>query len=195
MGIKYDGMIKVKIQVVKELTNTDVSGVSSMTVGWGDQLLGGGLTRINIVDSTELARYTALYRYFSIQGVRMEYKPYGFNAGSTNIASEECLVGSNAVGNALNVTTIRLAVDFIARRANQNFNKYVGVAKARMKNTGALSGSVNTSGSRWSDVQSLDQYHEGLTEFIIQNLGLPADQPSGMMYVTYFVWFKTQRTG
>jgi len=36
MAIKYDGMIKVKLRATRELTNSDVSGVSTMQVFWGD---------------------------------------------------------------------------------------------------------------------------------------------------------------
>ncbi len=127
----------------------------------------------------------------------MEYKPYGFNAGSTNIASEELLVGSTLSGEAIDVTNVRLAVDFKCRRSNQKLNKYVGVAKARYKNGSAWSaGSTYPSGSgnqRWLDVINGSPYHPGTTFWFAQNLGLPEDQACGIMYVTYYVWFKTQR--
>jgi len=106
----------------------------------------------------------------------MEYKPYGFNQGALNIASEELLVGSSVTGDALNSTNIRLAVDFNCRRSNQKYNKYVGVAKSRFKNgssgTGAIgSGSGN---NRWQDVVAGSSYVPSRTFYSVQNLGLPA---------------------
>lgn len=127
-----------------------------------------------IRDSPEWIRYSELYRYFSVAGVRMEYKPYGFNAGATDIISEELLVGSSPTGLALTTTTIKLAVDFKVRRANQPMKKYVGTAKSRTRNTGttaALAGST----SRWLDVASLDAFHLGSTLISAQNLGLTLD--------------------
>lgn len=79
----------------------------------------------------------------------MRYKPYGFSAGSTNIASEELLVGSNVVGGVLNETNVRLAVDFKGSRANRPFNKYVGVAKSKMKSGGALQSGTPLTTAPW----------------------------------------------
>ncbi len=35
-GIKYDGMIKVKLQATKEINNTDGNGVATFAVSWGN---------------------------------------------------------------------------------------------------------------------------------------------------------------
>ncbi len=100
-------------------------------------------------------------------------------------------------GESLDYSNIRLAVDFNCRRSNQKLNKYVGVAKARWKNGSTLStGSTYPAGSgnqRWMDVTNGTAYFPGITFFFAQNLGLPVDQACGMMYVTYYIWFKTQR--
>lgn len=97
----------------------------------------------------------------------MDYKPYGFNSGNLNIATEELLVGSNSVGEALNETNVRLAVDFKVARANQRMTKYVGVAKSKRKQGGALGGGFQSSGARWMDVTSQDFYHAGNTKFFV----------------------------
>lgn len=123
----------------------------------------------------------------------MEYKPFGFNAGVLNVVSEELLIGSNAGGLAINATNIRLAVDFTVKRANQSITKYVGVAKSKRKQGGNAFAIGQGSGAQWMDVESTDFYHAGGTKFISQNLNLPAMQGQGMMYVTYYMWFKTQR--
>jgi len=69
-------------------------------------------------------------------------------------------VGSSPTGVALSTTTVKLAVDFKTRRATMSFNKYVGTAKARMRNIGS---SVLTfvANSRWLDVASGNQFYLG----------------------------------
>ncbi len=125
----------------------------------------------------------------------MEYKPYDFNMGTVNIISEELLVGSSIDGTALDTTSIRLAVDFHCQKASRNMKKYVGVAKSRRKSGSILVGGIGAgSGSqRWAMVNSGSAYSEGETFFSNQNQGLTAPDPSAIMYVTYYVWFKTQR--
>jgi len=59
--------------------------------------------------------------------MKIEYKPYGFSAGSTDIASEEALIGSSVTGLGLNTVTVRLAVDFTLKKANTSWSKYVSV--------------------------------------------------------------------
>ncbi len=148
---------------------------------------------MNIRDAPEWQRYSELYRYFCVAGVRMEYKPYGFNQGATDIVSEELIVGSSPTNVALTSTTIKLAVDYTTRRANVPYKKYVGTVKARMRNTGgtvAISGATN----RWLNVASLENYHNGFTQIISQHLGLAVGRAAGMIYVTYYIWFKGQRT-
>ncbi len=120
----------------------------------------------------------------------MEYKPYRFNAGATDIAAEEHLIGSSATGLTLNSTTVRLAVDFLVKNASQYCNKYVGVAKARMRNSGASSGGTEVGSARWTDTVTTSTYHNGLTYFNNQHLGLASGRAAGMMYVTYYMWFK-----
>ncbi len=191
---KYDGMIRLKLQATKELDNTDISGISNLVVEWGDQIAAPVTDVIRIRDCQEWVRFKNVYRFFRVQGVRMDYHPYGFSAGSTNIASEELLVGSNVVDGALTSGNIRLAVDFKAARANQRMVKYVGVAKSKKRSGGASEAGVPLSTALWHDVDSASNYHNGKTNFIVQNLGLPADQAAGVMYVTYYIWFKTQRT-
>jgi len=97
----------------------------------------------------------------------MEYKPYGFNQGATNIASEELLVGSNTYGQVLDSTTVRLAVDFKCRRSNQPLHKYVGVAKSRAKQGNLGVGQAFQQSQRWMDVTSLSPYHSGNTFFSV----------------------------
>lgn len=115
--------------------------------------------------------------------------------GTTNIVSEELIVGSSTDGAALTEVNLGLAVDFTARRANRNFNKYVGVQKSRFKNGSALTGAAESgSGNqRWLDVIAQNKYSQGITFYRAQNAGLSAPDPSGIMYVTYYVWFKQQR--
>lgn len=47
-GIKYDGMIKVKLQGVREMNNSDVTGTATFTVRWGHQLIGPVANEMNI---------------------------------------------------------------------------------------------------------------------------------------------------
>lgn len=115
--------------------------------------------------------------------------------GTSNIISEELLVGSDRDGGTIDSTKIRLAVDFHCQRANRNYNKYVGVAKDRIKNgslehdqAGAGSGSM-----RWLATDALNPYSHGHTYIQAQNVGLSAPDPSAIIYVTWYVWFKGQR--
>lgn len=125
----------------------------------------------------------------------MEYKPYSFNMGTVNIVSEELLVGSTVDGQALNTTSIRQAVDFHCQKASRNYRKYVGVAKSRFRNGSALVSAIGSGSgnARWLDIVSGSPYSEGKTFFVAQNDGITAPAPNGIMYVTYYVWFKTQR--
>lgn len=76
----------------------------------------------------------------------------------------------------MDVTAARLAVDFVCRRSNQKFSKYVGVAKSRLKNGALTTGGIgNGSGNqRWLDVVAGSVYVPSRTFFSTQNLGLPA---------------------
>jgi len=115
---RYDGMVRVKLQATKEIIVAGGSGGAAFTVSWGNQITPATAGTIVPQDCPELVRYGALYQQFSIAGVKMQFKPYKFNSGTTDIASEELLVGSSAVGLALNTTTVRLAVDFNVRNAS-----------------------------------------------------------------------------
>ncbi len=165
---KYDGMVRVKMQASKELTNTDINGNSSMTVDWGNQVDGTAGNVIRIQDCPEWARYMALYRMFRIQGVKMQYQPYGFNAGSTDVVSEERLAGSSQVGDPLSTATVRLAVDFSRGLANRTYNKYVGVAKSKLKTGGSTGGALTSSvTATWISVTSPQKYHAGKTTIFV----------------------------
>jgi len=74
-------------------------------------------------------------------------------------------------------------------------NKYIGVAKSRIKNGSATdaSGLAGTANQRWLDVVAGGVYVPSRTFFEIQNLGLVNGRASGIMYVTYYAWFKGQR--
>jgi len=134
-SIQYDGMIKVKLQATSELNDGGITGVSTKTINWGNQInLANELAHVNIQDCPEWGRYSQLYKMFCVQGVKVEYKPYSFSTGTFDVISEELLVGSSRDGDTINSTAIRLAVDFHCQRANRNYKKYVGVAKDRMKN-------------------------------------------------------------
>lgn len=63
---RYDGMVRIKMQAFKELNNTDVSGISSMLVDWGDQRNAPVADIIRLQDSIEWTRYKNLYRFFRI---------------------------------------------------------------------------------------------------------------------------------
>lgn len=117
---KYDGMVRVKMQASKEIIVRTLpgSGIANFLVSWGQQITAPGVDSMVIRDCAEWVRYKNLYRYFCVAGVRTEYKPYGFNAGSTDIISEELLVGSSPTGVAITTATIPLAVDFKVRRSN-----------------------------------------------------------------------------
>jgi len=56
---------------------------------------------IGILDCPEWVRYSNLYRYFRVQGVKMKWLPYKFATGTVNIIEEELLAGSSAVGDGL----------------------------------------------------------------------------------------------
>ncbi len=80
--IRYDGMIKVKLSATKEINNTDVNGSATFLVHWGNQIQAPTASQMTIQDTPEWTRYGNLFKYFCVQGVKMEYKPYGFNSGS-----------------------------------------------------------------------------------------------------------------
>lgn len=167
-----------------------------MKVRWGDQLTPTSVNTIVIQDCPEWDRYKNLYKFFSVQGVRMEYKPWDYNQGTGNIVQEELLVGSSIDGIDPNITNIRLAVDFHCQKASRNMKKYVGVAKARFRNGSAQVSTISagSGNQRWLDVISGRKYHHGVTLFTPQNVGIPQDGTSaGIMYVTFYLWFKTQR--
>ncbi len=135
---KYDGMVRVKIEVSKEMIVPAASAnIVEFNVTWGNQIAAPGTQNsIVIRDSPEWLRYQALYNYFRVQGVSMKYIPYGFQQGPAAVTSQELLVGSSVEGEALTQNTVKLAVDFHVQRASSNYHKYVGVAKSRMRNSG-----------------------------------------------------------
>lgn len=157
-GPKYDGMIKIKMQANKEIFPDDASGTGQFTIHWGDQTTVPALNSLRLLDTAEIVRYTQLYDYWCIQGCKIKYIPYTFGAGDKNISGEELLVGSSVGGNALNGTNIRLAVDFNVKRATSGHNKYIGVAKARMRNTGTAAGGALIGSSRWQNVVAVQPY-------------------------------------
>ncbi len=166
-GIHYDGMIKVKLQATREFTNSGVTGVSTMNVLWGDHLSAPATNQLTIQDCPEWDRYKELYQQFCVQGVKIAYKPYSFNMGTANIISEELLVGSAVNNDALNTTSMRLAVDFHCQKASRNFNKYVGVQKSRFKNGSTTTGAINSgSGNqRWLQTVAGSPYSVGHTYY------------------------------
>jgi len=119
----------------------------------------------------------------------MTWLPYRFATGTVNIIEEELLTGSSSVGDALTTTTVRLAVDFKVQQTSRHMKKYVGTAKARKNNSGGNQGS-----NLWSDVELADQYHNGQTFLFSQVNGNAATNPNGIVYATYYIWFKGQRT-
>lgn len=95
----------------------------------------------------------------------------------------------------MTITNMRLAVDFHCQKASRNYNKYVGVQKARFKN-GSTLGTNPGSGSgsqRWIATDAATAYSEAETLFVAQNVGIIAPAPAGIVYITYYVWFKQQR--
>ncbi len=67
-GIRYDGMIKVKYVVTKEmLVDTgDVQGKANFDVIWGAPTLATATNKVTIADSTEAERYFDLYQFYSV---------------------------------------------------------------------------------------------------------------------------------
>ena len=104
----------------------------------------------------------------------MQYKPYQFNMGTFNVINEELLIGSSRDGSGLNQDTVRLAVDFHCQRASRNFNKYVGVAKDRIKNGSVIDGNsaAGSGNSRWLSSDAGSSYSHGHTHFVAQNIGV-----------------------
>ncbi len=148
------------------MIDSTAAGISTQIINWGNQINGPNeISHLNVKDCPEWVRYSELYKMFCIQGLKIMYKPYQFNMGTANITSEELLVGSSRDGSTIDSTKIRLAVDFHCQRANRNYNKYIGVAKDRIKNgslehdqTGAGSGSM-----RWLACDALNPYSHGHT--------------------------------
>jgi len=68
-------------------------------------------------------------------------------------------------------------------------HKYVGVAKARKNNSGGQQAS-----NAWADVEVADMYHIGRTALFSQVNGNALTLPNGIVYCTYYIWFKGQRT-
>lgn len=76
-GIKYDGMIKVKLQATREMVDSTAAGISTQIINWGNQINGPNeISHANIKDSPEWVRYSELYKMFCVQGVKIMYKPY-----------------------------------------------------------------------------------------------------------------------
>lgn len=76
-GIKYDGMIKVKLQATREMIDSNISGISTQIINWGNQINGPNeISHANIKDCPEWVRYSELYKMFCVQGVKIMYKPY-----------------------------------------------------------------------------------------------------------------------
>ncbi len=72
---KYDGAVAIQMKVVKTFTQ-GASTVTGFGIIWGDQTAALGSTNwITLKDSVEWARYIALYRYFKVNYVKMEYHP------------------------------------------------------------------------------------------------------------------------
>lgn len=190
--INYDGMIKVKMQATRDFNNGDLNGVATMKVRWGNQLLAPSVNTLTIQDCPEWVRYRQLYKKFCIQGLKMEYKPWTYQMGATDVVSEELLVGSSVDGTDPNATNIRLAVDFTCKKASLRHNKYVGVAKSRFKNGSALTGGIGagSGNQRWLDTVAGSDYSQGRTLFVAQHVGVSAPESCAIMYATWFVWFK-----
>ncbi len=115
----------------------------------------------------------------------MEWKPFDYRPGGNTIVYEEMFVGSSVTGLALTETTMKLAVDFQAVSSNRKLKKYVGVAKSRSK---------NFVGVRWLSTESADVYSAGITHFMAQIAGVAAEVAIGRLTVTWYMWFKGQRT-
>ncbi len=115
----------------------------------------------------------------------MVWKPFNYRPGPITIVYEELLVGSSAVGTLLSETTMKNAVDFQASNADRQFSKYVGTAKNRLR---------NFQGNRWLTTESDVPYSGGTTHFLSQIAGVGDEVALGRMWVSYYVWFKTQRT-
>jgi len=103
-------------------------------------------------------------------------------------------VGSNVAGIALNGTSVRLAVDYKTQNAATAFSKYVGTAKSRIKNSGAAQNGIETGSSPWIDTEAAHRYSNGLTYYRSQFFGTNVAFATGIFHVTYYVWFKGQRT-
>ncbi len=115
----------------------------------------------------------------------MEWKPFNYRPGPVTIVYEEMFVGSSAVGTTLTEASMQLAVDFKSYSSDRKVSKYVGTTKNRLK---------NFQGSRWLDTQSAVTYSEGTTHWMAQVAGVNDGVALGRIWVTYYMWFKTQRT-
>ncbi len=190
---RYDGMIRIKMQANKEVLVGDGNGVAEFRVSWGDTITNGGANALTTLDAPEITRFENLYAQMSVSGCKMQFIPYKFMAGSTDIAAEELIVGSSAIGEAIDATNVRLAVDYDVKSANARLTKYVGVAKSRRRNTGSRTAMELSGSSRWMDTGTERLYHGGKTYFSVQMLGLGMNRAVGMMYVTWYMWYKGQR--
>ncbi len=190
---KYDGMIRIKMQATKEFVTTEGAPTKvSFFVQWGDQISGTQANVVNLLDCPEWVRYRDLYQAFSISGCKMHYMPYKFIRGTAPVTEQELLVGSSVTGEPISATNVRLAIDFKVKPAGQQLHKYVGVAKSRMRTSGG--GLVTTGGSqRWLFTNSGQRYSEGVTLLEPEYQGLASGSAMGIIYVTYYVWFKSQR--
>ncbi len=60
---RYDGMVRVKLSVAKEIDNNpDTDGIADMSIDWGDQVTAPEADVIRIRDTPEWVRYRNLYR-------------------------------------------------------------------------------------------------------------------------------------
>lgn len=64
-----------------------------------------------------------------------------------------------------------------------------------MRNGSMNAGAVGDGGGsmRWALTNSGSRYHFGFTDMYAQNRGLTGTDAAAIVYVTWYIWFKTQR--
>lgn len=73
---------------------------------WGDITTAGGTNNECVIqDCVEWARYQAFYRYFKINGIKMEFHPIDIS-GSSDVIFQNLQVGTSPDGTNLSATSI-----------------------------------------------------------------------------------------
>lgn len=108
---RYDGGVRVKFKQYQEYFSDGAAG-TYMTINWGDQFTGViNANTISLNSCAEWTRYSNLYRYFQVRGVKIKWLPADQNGRAYKIGSLN--YAGSPVGNIMNtIPQMQLAIDY-----------------------------------------------------------------------------------